>query len=311
MVGFLDVAARKGLIKPGIAKAVKTAGVPVLALGALVWVVAAAFASRGTEEPRLYAEFVDGSRNSYLEVQLDRAATSFGAFSASLPDGGRVWPAARVQATPQSSGAVTLRYDGIGFQDMDAHPDSEPGDESPRDEHPPQVPERLPQVPEQLPQVPEPSPQASAQPPQLVLLRLVGRVDPAHHTASVDVWVNGNHHRLASPGEVSGAEAVVSDFLAAARTGDWNKLYDLEHPYMRNGSKRSDFLTAMTSSGAATRISDAETMGSTKYSTTDSGVSFAQVPVRLIYGTGTGATTLQASLHLVVDEGTWKVLSLE
>jgi hypothetical protein len=260
----------------------KIAGVPVLALGALVWLVLAVLRAGGAGPPPVYVEFVDPSSSSYLDVQLDRSTTSYGAFFAVVPGEGRVWPAARVEARQRNPRVVELHYEGAGYRDPQVQPGGLRGD-------PPQ-PSRTPQV---------------------VHLRLVGQVDAAGHIASVDVWVNGDRHHVGSAGEVRGAEAVVDDFLAALRTRDWDKLYRIEAAYMRNGIRRNDFDTEMANAGAVTCINSAETIGSTTYSTTRAGASYARTPIRLTYGTCAATARVDAALVLVVDGGTWKVLSLE
>jgi hypothetical protein len=260
----------------------KIAAVPVLALGALVWVVVAVFRAGGSGPPQAYAEFVDPSSSSYLDVQLDRRTTSYGTFSAVVPGVGRVWPAARVEARQQNPRVVELRYEGVGYRDPQMRLGSLPGE-------PPQ----------------------GRSTRQVVQLRLVGQVDAASHVASVDVWVNGDRHHIASAGQVRGAEAVVYDFLAALRTRDWDKLYGIEAAYMRNGIRRGDFVTEMANAGAVTCISGAETIGSTTYSTTQAAVSYARTRIRLTYGTCAATARVDATLVLVVDRGTWKVLSVE
>ena len=283
MTGFVDAATERGWIKPRTGGVLKTIGVPVVVLGALVWIVVGLFRS-GTAHPRLYAEFVDVSGGSYLDVQLDHSATSYGAFSAALPGRGRVWPADRVDTTPAGTGRlVTLRYDGLGYQEPNAQPDNL------ADEEPP---------------VRKPS-------RQRVQLRLVGQVDPAQHSASADVWVNGDHHHIRSTGTPGGAEEVVNDFLAAVSDGNWGKLYSVEDPYMRNGMRRTQFVTAMATSGAGRDISAADATGPTAYSTTEAGVAYARVPVRLAYTRQIATTDVHANLVLVVNQGAWRVLTLE
>jgi hypothetical protein len=273
---------RRGWINASTARVVKIYGVPVLVLGALVWLVVTVFRTGGVGPPPVYAEFVDPSSGSYLDVQLDRSMTSYGEFSAVIPGQGRVWPRARVEARQRDPRVVELHYDGVGYQDPQVQPAGVPADPPPR----------------------RPK-------PQVVNLRLVGQVDPARHLASVDVWVNGDLHHIGSVGQVSGAEAVVGDFLAAILTRDWDKLYGIEAAYMRTGIKRNDFVTDMANAGAVTCISDADTIGSTTHSTTRAGVSYARTPIRVSYGTCAGTARVQTTLVLVVDGGSWKVLSLE
>jgi hypothetical protein len=279
---LLDVATRRGWIDARTARATRIAAVPVLVLAVVVWLVVSVLRAGGAGQPPLFAEFVDPSSNSYLDVELDSSTKSYGSFSAVLPGEGRVWPKDPVQTTQRADGLVELRYDGIGYQDPYVQPGA--GDEDP-------VPHRP--------------------PPPRVPLRLAGQVDAARHAASVDVWVDGQRSHIASKGQVSGAEGVVDDFLTAMRTGNWNKLYDIESSYMRNGSKRADFVTELSSGGAVTTISDARTAGPAAYSTTDAGVSYLRTPIRLTYGDGPSATKVHATLVLAVDAGSWKVLALE
>jgi hypothetical protein len=257
--------------------------VPVLVVAVLVWLVVSVLRAGGAGQAPLFAEFVDPSGSSYLDVQLDSSTKSYGSFSALLPGQGRVWPKGRVQTQQRADGVVELSYDGPGYQDPNAHPGG--GDEPVAALRPP--------------------------PPLVLPVRLAGQVDAASHVASVDVWVNGQRHHIASAGQVSGAEGVVEDFLTAIRTGNWNKLYTIESSYMRNGSKRATFVTDLSNGGAVTTISDARTTGPTVHTTDDAGVSYARTPIRLTYGDGPGATKIEATLVVAVDAGSWKVLGVE
>jgi hypothetical protein len=184
-----------------------------------------------------------------------------------------------VDATPRDEGVVDLRYEGVGYQDLVATP-------------------------------PEDSPQPRPK-PQKVHLRLAGHVDAGRHVSSVDLAVNGDRHHIASAGQVSGAQAVVDDFLEAAVTPDWNKLYSIEAGYTHNGAKRSDFVTGMANDGAVTCIRKAEATGPMTYDNTPAGVSYARTPIRLSYGSCTAIPRVDTTLVLVVDGGSWKLLSLE
>jgi hypothetical protein len=278
---LLDVAARRGWIDARTARAAKIAGVPVLVLGALVWLVVVVFRTGGVGPPPVYAEFIDPSSSSYLDVQLDRAMTSYGAFSAVVQGEGRVWPVGRVHVRQQGPG-VELRYEGVGYRDPKVQPGGKPVD-----------------------------PVVSRRPHQTVHLRLVGQVDPTSHTASVDVVVNGASHHIASAGAVGDAREVVDDYLGALVTRNWDQLYSMGTTSMRQGAARKDYVAEMANGGAVTCIRHAEAINSTTYSTTPAGVSYARTPVRLTYGPCAGTTKVEATLVLVVDGGSWKALSLE
>jgi hypothetical protein len=280
---LLDVATRRGWVDARTARVARTAGAPLLVVAVVVWLVVSVLRAGGAGQAPLFAEFVDPASSSYLDVQLDSSTKSYGSFSALLPGQGRVWPKGPVQTQRRADGVVELRYDGSGYQDPNAQPGG--GDDPP-------AALRLP-------------------PPQVVPVRLAGQVDGASHVASVDVWVNGERHHIASSGQVTGAESVVEDFLTAMRAGDWNKLYTIESSYMRNGSKRATFVTDLSNGGAVTTISDARATGPTVETTDDAGVSYARTPIRFTYGDGAGATKVEATLVVAVDAGSWKVLGVE
>lgn len=280
---LLDVATDRGWLSPRTTRLVKAVAVPVVVVVALLWVAVAVLRSGGLPQPHVYAEFVDPARGSYVDVQLDRSASSYGTFSAMLPGEGRVWPKARVSATTGSGSVTLLRYDGVGYRDPNRHAGVDPTG----------------------------PPAPGAMPIQVVPLRLAAQVDTAAHTAVVDVWVDGVHHRVGPAGQPGGADSVASDFLTGVRMGDWEGVYALESAAMRNGSKLREFSSAMSGAGGASRITRAVATGPLTHTRTDAGVSYAQVPVALAYRSDQGTTSMHATLVLVVDGGSWKVLSLE
>jgi YD repeat-containing protein len=251
----------------------------VLVLAVLLLLVMAVFRAGGAAAPSAYAEFVDPSSGSYLDVQLDSSRTSYGAFSAVVPGQGRVWPDAPVETGDSTGTAVQLSYDGAGFRDSRVMPGG-------RDD------------------------QRPARRPEPVQLRLEGQVDPARHVANVDVWVNGERHHITSAGQPDGAQAVVDGYLTALRTGDWNKLYSLETVSMRNGSKRSDVVTGLATGGVITEVTGARTTGPTTFSDRG-GTTYGRAPIRVTYGSGQDRTTVDATLVVAVDGGSWGVLTVE
>jgi hypothetical protein len=274
MTPLLDAIGEKGWVSPWGAKALRTIGVPVLLVAALVWLAVSVVRSGDAAQPQPTAEFVSASGDSYLDVQLNRSAKSFGSFSARVRGEGRVWPAGQVHATSTSAGGVDLYYDGGGYLDPGARADG------------------------------------TASPRRVVRLLLVGRVRLADHTASVDLWVNGTHLTIVSSGEATGAEAVVGQFLVAVSTHDWRRVYELSDRFMRNSARVNDFVNGV-GSGAASRITEVTAIGPMTRSTSTAGASFAQIPIRLTYGTGTATTTLRAVLVLVIDGGAWRVFSVQ
>jgi hypothetical protein len=93
-------------------------------------------------------------------------------------------------------------------------------------------------------------------------------------------------------------------------THDWRWVYELSDRYMRNGVPLTEFVTRV-GSGAATRITEVTAVGPMTHSTSKAGASFARIPIRLTYGTGTATTTVRAVLVLVLDGGAWRVFSVQ
>lgn len=278
---ILDAAVRRGWLPARAAGVLRVAGVPVVAVGVLLWLAATVLRAGGAAPAQAYAEFVDPSTGSYLDVQLDDTLSSYGTFSAVVPGQGRVWPVPKARADATRSGdTVELSYDGPGLSD-------------------PQV----------VPGVPY-DPPRTAPPPQEVRLRLVARLDPVRHTATVDVQVDRDRHRIQASAQPANAPAVVDEFLAAIRAADWDRVYSLESAAMRNGSKRQDMVVGLQNAGAITTVSAARATGPTVYST-KAGASYARTPVHLTYGSGPDATSVDATLVLALTGGSWNVLAVE
>ena len=277
---LLDSAVGKGWIRGDRARLLRVAGAPALVIVALLLLVVAVVRAGGAAPPSAYAEFVDRSNGSYLDVQLNEASKSYGAFSAVVPGNGRVWPKGRVDTRDAGGGRVELSYEGDGFRDPQVPPGAREDQQRPQRR------------------------------PDRVTVRLLGQVDPVRHVASVDVWVDGRQHQISATGEPGGAQAVVDDFLTAIRTKDWNTVYSLETAAMRNGSTRSDVVNGLPNGGVITEVTGARTTGPTTF-TMRGGTNYGRAPIRLTYGSGPDRTTLDAVLVIAVDGGSWGVLTVE
>src|SRR5216683_4015607 len=110
----------------------------------------------------LVSGFMDHTSSDYLRVQLDSSAAGYGQFVVALPGVGLAWSAQPATVTVESGQSDQLRYDGPGFLDPNAILDTEFGTA----------------YQQQGPTTSEP-------------IRLIGQVDPAHGTGSIEVWVAG------------------------------------------------------------------------------------------------------------------------
>jgi len=255
---------------------------PILGLAAAVVVVTSTSGKAADPPAPLSSGFLDVMRGSYLRVQLDRAAGNYGAFTVSIPDVGLIWPEKPAAVTVESPQVVKLRYDGPGSKDAEARLDTEFGVGFQPDG-----------------------------PTQPISLRLIGEVNPVHHTASIEVWLDGRHYHIGATAAPTTADPVVAAYLTAVRTGDWAALYGIADSSLRRGMTQSDFAAVMAGSDGATRISDAKAVGPTAYKVNEAGISYGRTPIRLTYGTGTSTTTEDGTLVLILEAGIWKVFTVE
>ena len=255
-----------------------------LAVPAVAGIVLVTIPSRGNASPApgpLSAGFLDARNGIYLRVQLNSATGNYGAFTVSIPRVGLVWPAAPASAVA-STRDVRLRYSGRGTAAPSARLDREFG------------------VGFQ-----------QAGPTNRITLRLAGEVDPHHHTAAIEVWVNDREYHLTALGEPHTAGPVVTAYLTDVSNGDWAALYSITDSSMHQGKTQAEFVAAMKAAQGASTITGATVSGPTTYFTNSAGISYARTPIKVTYQSG-GQTTTQAGTLLLINEaGAWKVFTVE
>ncbi len=277
---FFSPAARRLRLEPAAARVLRVRVVPALVLVALVGLVLTVLQAGGAAPPSAYAEFVDRTGRSYLDVQLNPDATSYGAFAAVLPGEGRVWPTERVSVQQGPGDMVTLQYDGEGKRDAGVQPGMR-----------------------YMPKRTDPKPEE-------VALRLVGQVDPAGERADVEIWVDGVRHELTADRRPGGDQVALQQLLRALATQDFDTLYTLSSAGMRNGSTRSSYTRDLANAGVINDVTAARATAPTTY-TVRYGTRYARTPLRLTYGSGADATDVDATLVLVLADGTWSLLTVE
>ncbi len=277
---FFSPAARRLRLQPAAARVVRVRVVPALVLVALAALVFSVLRAGGAAPPSAYAEFVDSSGRSYIDVQLNDEASSYGAFAAVLPGSGRVWPTERVTVQQGPGDMLTIRYDGEGKRD----PRVQPGMRY--------------------------MPRRTDPPPDVVGLRLAGQVDPAGERAEVDVWVDGVQHRIVSQRRPDGDQAALQQVLRALSTQDFDTLYTLSSAGMRNGSTRASWTKDLANGGVINDVTAVRATAPTT-STVRHGTRYARTPVRFTYGSGADARDVDATLVLVLADGTWSLLTVE
>jgi hypothetical protein len=253
----------------------------VLALGVGITVAATVHSPTrsvaSTPPGALTSGFQDKSSSDYLRVQLDSSSGNYGAFIVALPGVGLVWPTQVASASIRSDHSTQLRYDGNGYLDAQAHLDPEFGVTY------------------------EPSGQV-----QQVSLRLIGQVDAAHGTGSLEIWVAGVHYHFASSRVTSGADAVVQQVLTAYQNADWNALYGLADSSVRQSMTQEQFAGQISQAFAGLTVTGASTGGAISYSTSTTGIDYASVPFTVSLRRAGPSKTFSGTLILINDQGAWR-----
>ena len=230
--------------------------------------------------------FLDRSSGAYLRLQLDPTQPRYGAFVAAVPGIGLVWPTGAADIQPQSGQDTQLRYNSSGYLDAQAQLDPEFG------------------VAYQFTGTRTAS-----------TVRLVGHIDPTHHTGVAELWLNGTHYHLAAQGDPSRstpADPTVTAVLAAYRAQDWPALYKLTDTSLTANQSVQQFTALLTDGLAGSHIGAAQTAGPISYTTTSTGITFAQVSVTLTQVDQQGTTqSSPVTLRLIYDTGgAWHMLTL-
>lgn len=225
----------------------------------------------------LVSGFMDHTSSDYLRVQLDSSAANYGQFVVALPGVGLVWSAQSAAVTVESGHSDQLRYDGPGFLDPDAILDSEFGIAY------------------------QQQGQAASEP-----VRLVGQVDPAHGTGSIEVWVAGTHYHFASLAVPHDADSTATAVLTAIRSEDWPTLYSLADTSLRKAMTAQQFQQQVSDEFGGGQVSEARQTGPISYTTSSAGTNYASVPTTFTVTHSGQTQTVSATLVLIRDGGSWR-----
>jgi hypothetical protein len=263
----------------------RTAVIGIVAIGvAAAAVLAHPSASHAAQPPAAMTNgFQDHTSNDYLRIQLDPTAANYGGFVVAIPGTGLTWAAQPAAASTKSDHSVQLRYDGTGYLDANAKLDTEFG------------------VGYQ-----------TVGAPTTITLRLIGQVDPAHTSGSIELWVNGIHYQFAAAPAPQNADTVGNAVLAALKANDWTALYNLADDSLRGGGTAAQFTQQVQAQfGAGGQVSDAHSIGATTYTTNQAGVSYANLPVSITVIHAGATQTATGTLVLIDDQGSWRWFTMK
>jgi hypothetical protein len=225
----------------------------------------------------LVSGFMDHTSNDYLRVQLDSSAAGYGQFAVALPGVGLSWSAQPASVTVEFGNSDQLRYDGPGFLGPNAILDTEFGVA----------------YQQQGPTTSEP-------------IRLIGQVDPAHGTGSIEVWVAGTHYHFASLAVPHDAGSTAAAVLTAIKAEDWPTLYSLADTSLRDAMTAQQFAQQVNDGFGGGQVNDAQQTGQISYTTNSAGTIYANVPATFAVTHDGQTQTVSATVVLIRDGGSWR-----
>lgn len=224
--------------------------------------------------------FLDVSSGDYVRAQLDPKDSLAGSFVVAIPGVGLVWASGPGKVTVDSQNSTHLTYDGAGAKDPTATLDPEFGIRY-----------------------------RQQGPPQEVKLRVIGQFDPPHKTASVEVWIDGQHTHIGALGSAATPSATdaASTYLRLLKAGDWAGLYALLDDDSRKGVSAAEFAQGMAGAAEAQGITSTSA-DAPAVSTNDAGVTYARVAIHLTYAS---KPPTSATLTLIMSSSGWKVFTVK
>lgn len=217
---------------------------------------------------------VTTTTGDYFTVALDSIKPNYGAYTVAIPGTGLISSTKPSTVKVNNGHDVQLRFEGTASLDPSARLDPVFG-----------------------------AGFKSSGQNQAGTVRIDGHVDPAHHTASIEVWINGVHHHLGQDGSYSPAGPTLTRITTDYTGGNWADVYGVTVPTLRADISAADFARQMAA-GVPGTITSATT-GSVTYTTVATGLTWASAPLTLTVAKDGTTTTLHATVKLVYATGSW------
>ena len=225
--------------------------------------------------------FRDQASGAYLRIDLTTSDATAGEFYFSAPGVGLALPAAKASLQMRSAHDEQFRYDGAGTVFAAAVVSSD---------------------------IIQP---VATGPSSAATVRVIGHTDAASQTATVEVWVNGQHFNLKAAPAPHTADATVAAVITALKATDLGALYDLADISLRNGLTREQFVTKLGATGGGGSVTGVNVTGATSYITTSAGADFALTPITFDYTKAGVQGHVVAHLRLIFTGGQWRYLSTQ
>ncbi|GAA2149922.1 hypothetical protein GCM10009844_30180 [Nocardioides koreensis] len=229
---------------------------------------------------QLTSGFLDKSSSDYFRIDLDKTSADYGHFVIAIPGVGLAWAHGTATVSPHSPTSTTLSFDGPGYLAADAVLDTEFGVNY--------------------------RPQGDIKD---VPVKLRGEIDGRHGTGSINVWIDGTQYHLSAAPAVGGADPVAAQLAASLVGQDWKAVYALADDSLRADMSQTEFVTWIQGELGSGHVDDVTITGDITYTTTSTGISYAQVPVHEAVTVDGQSKSADATLVLIHDQGSWRWLT--
>ena len=142
-------------------------------------------------------------------------------------------------------------------------------------------------------------------------VRMKGKVDTKHQTASVNLWIDGMHHHLVTSKVRKGeARSVARKALTAISIQDWPTVYGLLASQLKSDLTETQFIEIMASQTTPQILSwDLSSKGQVSSSL---GFTYFAQPITVEAQKLDGTTiTFSSNVYLVLEQGQWHLLSTD
>lgn len=254
--------------------------VAAAAVGTAVFAQAPHGFATTTDQP--LTTFADRESNVSMRLQLDPGSANYGAVLLIVPGQGVLWTERGLTVTKHSDTDTQLRYDGDALVDPAATADTEFHVNY------------------------QPSGQIST-----THLRVVGAVDPLHHTSAVELFIGSMHYNLKTTSVAPAtAQPVIDTLLKQLAAADWASIYTAADTSLKSAINQADFISQMNSELGTQKISSVQQTGPATQSTTAADVVYTTAPIAFTISTPSGTQTANMKLELILEGQTWRLLTL-
>ena len=138
-------------------------------------------------------------------------------------------------------------------------------------------------------------------------MRIEGKINTKYNTATINVWITNNHYHLrVKKGDAQAAAKIATQSLQDTKSQNWPALYGLLSSQVQGAMTQTQFTQAMTGSP---KVIATSLNGVGQQSTVNGFTYLAQPVILTVQNSGGTTSVLHGTEFLVLEQGTWRLLS--